>query len=141
MPIQSQGKDAVGGIRVLLADDHRHVLESMISLLSDEFEIVAAVENGQDAVNAVCGLLPDVLVLDMTVPILNGFEVARHLTNAGSTTKIIMLTMCEDSACASAAFGAGARGYVFKHMISVDLIPAIRAVAEGRTFTSFAVRP
>jgi len=109
-------------------------------LLSDEFEVVAAVENGQDAVNAVCRLLPDVLVLDMTMPVPNGLEVARHLTNAGSTTKITMPTFCEDTACVSAAFAAGVRGYVFKHMILADLIPAIRAVAEGQTFTSSAVR-
>jgi DNA-binding NarL/FixJ family response regulator len=109
-------------------------------LLSDEFEVVAAVENGQDAVNAVCRLLPDVLVLDMTMPVLNGLEVARHLTNAGSTTKITMPTFCEDTACVSAAFAAGVRGYVFKHMILADLIPAIRAVVEGQTFTSSAVR-
>lgn len=139
MPVQSQGKEAVGDIR-LLADDHRYVLETVISLLSDEFESVAAVENGQDAVNAACRLLPDVLVLDLTLPILNGFEVAQHLTNAAPPTKIIMLTMCEDSDCVSAAFAAGVRGYVSKRMISIDLIPAIRAVAERQTFISSAIR-
>ena len=127
-------------IRVLLADDQPNVLETACSLLSDEFEIVAAVGNGQEAVDAVQRFVPDILVLDITMPILNGFEVARRLATAGSTTRIVMLTVYEDNAFVSAAFSAGARGYVPKRTMSVDLIPAIRAAAEGRTFISSAIR-
>ena len=131
---------AVDAIRVLLADDHHHIRETVRSLLKDKFEVVAAVENGQDAVEAARRLQPDALVLDISMPLLNGLEVARRLSDAGSTTKIIMLTIHEETAFVSAALAAGACGYVSKRMISVDLIPAIRAAAEGRTFISPSIR-
>jgi DNA-binding NarL/FixJ family response regulator len=122
--------------RGLLADDHFEMLEQVTRLLEGVIEIVETVENGQKLVEAALEMDPDLIVLDISMPVLNGIEAARYLKNSGSQAKLIFLTMYEDHDFLVATRLAGALGYVLKHRISTDLIPAVRDVLQGREFAS-----
>jgi DNA-binding NarL/FixJ family response regulator len=122
--------------RVLLADDHPEMREKVAQLLEGECEIVGSVENGKQLIDAALNLDPDLIVLDIAMPVLNGIEAARHLQKSGSRAKVIFLTMYEDHDFVAAAVRAGALGYVLKLRILIDLIPAIREVLKGHTFAS-----
>jgi DNA-binding NarL/FixJ family response regulator len=122
-------------IRILLADDHREMLSVVTGLLADEFDIVAAVENGRLAVEAAGDLDPDVIVLDMAMPVMHGLEAAVRLRDSGSRAKIIFLTVQAQAESIAAAFSAGALGYVLKSRIASDLVLAVREVVEGRIFS------
>lgn len=126
-------------IRVVLADDHSVVLAKVRGALGDEFEVLAAVENGAKAVDAVVMLNPDVLVIDISMPVLDGLQAARQLQKANSRVKIIFLTIHEDRDFVAAALSLGASGYVTKGRLSTDLVPAIHAALQGRTFVSQTV--
>jgi DNA-binding NarL/FixJ family response regulator len=126
--------------RVLLADDHPKMLEQVAQLLECESEIVGTVENGEELIEAAFNLDPDLIVLDISMPVLNGIEAAHHIKNFGSRAKVIFLTMHEDDAFVTAAVSAGALGYVLKHRISIDLIPAMRKVLQGHVFASPPLR-
>jgi DNA-binding NarL/FixJ family response regulator len=130
----------MGFPRVLLADDHPKMLEQVAQLLEGESEIVGTVENGEQLIEAAFNLDPDLIVLDISMPVLNGIEAAHQLKNSGSQAKVIFLTMHEDDAFVTAAVLAGALGYVLKRRISIDLIPAIRKVLQGHVFTSPPLR-
>jgi DNA-binding NarL/FixJ family response regulator len=121
-------------IRILLADDQPEMLEAVRRLLEDEFDIVAAVENGEDAIKAVESLNPDILVLDISMPVLNGLEAASRLQSSASGAKVIFLTVHEDIDFVEAAFLAGALGYVLKGRLTIELIPAIREALQGHVF-------
>lgn len=123
-------------ISVLLADDSETVLAELHGELCNQFEIVGAVANGRDAVDAVLRLDPDVLVLDITMPILNGIQAASCLRESHPRTKILFLSIHEQSEYISAAFSAGASGYVTKRRLVKDLAAAIREVVEGHVFLS-----
>lgn len=123
-------------VRVLLADDHEAILARVRALLCEEFDIVATVNNGRDAVTEVGRLDPDVLVTDISMPILDGLQAASRLRSTESRTKIVFLTVHEDQDFVSAALSSGATGYVTKSHLSTDLIPAIREVLQGQTFVS-----
>jgi DNA-binding NarL/FixJ family response regulator len=127
---------AVDKIRVVLADDHREVIAKIRGLLSDEFEVVDAVVNGIQAVSAVLALEPDVLVTDISMPLLNGLQAARRIQNAKPRVKIVFVTIHEDRDFIAAAFSAGATGYVTKRCLSTDLVFAIREALKGHTFVS-----
>jgi DNA-binding NarL/FixJ family response regulator len=120
--------------RVLLADDHKIVTEGLRSLLEPEFELVGAVEDGRAVVAAAKDLRPDVIVADISMPLLNGIEVAEQLSRAGVGARIIFLTMHLDVMYATRAFEAGASGYVLKHSAPSELVTAIREVLKGRTY-------
>src|ERR1700733_1855513 len=105
-------------------------------LLGEEFEIVRAVEDGKQAVNAVLTLNPDVLVIDISMPVLNGLHAAEQLQTADCRAKIIFLTVYEDRDFLDAAFSAGASAYVHKAHLSTDLIPAIHEAMLGQIFIS-----
>jgi DNA-binding NarL/FixJ family response regulator len=122
--------------RVLLADDHQAMLARVRRELGDEFEIVATVGNGEEAVDAVSHLDPDVLVIDISMPVLNGLEAASRLRTSGRRTKIVFLTIHDDPDFIAAALSAGAFGYVTKNRLSNDLVPAIREALLGHTFVS-----
>ena len=122
--------------RVLLADDNDEFLSVTTHLLEPEFDVVATVGNGQAAVDEVGRLKPDVLVLDISMPVLNGIETARRLSTAGVQTKIVFLTVHEDLDYVRTARVAGATGYVFKSRLVVDLPMALREVMAGRFFVS-----
>jgi DNA-binding NarL/FixJ family response regulator len=123
-------------VRVLLADDHEDFLRKLCGELSMEFQVVGTAENGEDAVKAVGRLDPDVLVIDISMPILDGLQAAVRLRDAKCRTKIVFLTIHEQSDYVSAAFASGASGYVTKRHLGTDLAPAIREVFQGHTFVS-----
>ena len=131
---------AVDKIRVVLADDHREVIAKIRGVLGDEFEIIEAAENGNQAVIAVLELNPDIFVTDISMPVLNGLQAARRIQKANSRVKIIFLTIHEDRDFIAAAFSAGATGYVTKRRLSTDLVLAIQEALKGHTFVSDSIR-
>ena len=122
--------------RILLADDHPEMLKKVAQLLEGDFEVVAAVENGERLIEAAINLDPDLIVLDISMPVLNGIEAACRLKESASRAKVIFLTMHEDPGFVTAAFSAGALAYVLKARLVTDLIPAIREVLQGHVFAS-----
>jgi DNA-binding NarL/FixJ family response regulator len=126
----------VNRVRVLLADDHADFLAAAVRLLGSEYEVVAAVGDGQAVLDEAARLEPDVLVLDISMPVLNGIEAARRLTAAGSGAKVVFLTVHQDPDSVRAALAAGAQGYVVKCRLVSDLPLALRDVLAGRSFVS-----
>ena len=122
--------------RILLADDHKAMRERVVHLLEDEFEILGAFEDGLAMVDAAERLKPDLCLLDISMPFLNGIEVANELRQDGSTAKIIFLTIHEDPDFVQAALNTGASGYVVKSRIASDLVAAVRQVLAGHKFVS-----
>jgi len=124
-------------IRVLLADDNIQVLEYVRDFLSTNCcEIVGVVTDGQAAVEAVGQLQPEVVVLDLSMPVLNGIEAARRMVEVRPSSRIVLLTVEKDPDTCRAALEAGACGYVLKPRLATDLIPAIEMAKEGRRFVS-----
>jgi len=122
--------------RVLLADDHKIVLEGLRSLLEPEFEIVGAVEDGRTLVAKAKRLSPDVVVADISMPGLNGIDAARQIRKNDARIKIVFLTMHSEVSYAAEAFEAGASGFVLKHSAPQELITAIREAVQGRTYVT-----
>jgi len=122
--------------RVLLADDHKIILEGLRGLLEPEFEIVGNVEDGRALVEATQRLHPDVVVVDISMPLLNGIEAARQIKKLHEDIKIVFLTMHPDVTYAARAFEAGASGYVLKHSAPSELVAAIREAIRGRTYVT-----
>ena len=119
--------------RVLLADDHASMLERAIRLVADEFDIVGAVSDGQAALDAAMVLQPDVVVFDISMPVMSGLDAAARLSESSNPPRIIFLTVHDDPAFVAAARDVGALAYVVKRHIATDLVPAIRRALEGRT--------
>lgn len=122
--------------RIVLADDHQIVLDGLRSLLEPEFELAAMVRDGLELVVQARALEPDVIVADISMPLLNGIDAVRKLRDAGVTAKVVFLTMHPDVTYLSRALDAGASGYVLKHAASDELVTAIRQVLRGETFVS-----
>ena len=122
--------------RILLADDHREMRERIVRLLSSDFEILRAVEDGQAFLEAVSELQPDLCIVDIAMPIVNGIEAATQLKTSGSTTRLIFLTIHDDRDFVKEAMRTGASGYVVKPRLASDLRTAIKEVLAGRTFIS-----
>ncbi|MBP1602015.1 MAG: two component transcriptional regulator, LuxR family [Acidobacteria bacterium] len=125
--------------RVLLADDHLLVAEGLKSLLSTEFELVGVVEDGRALVEAARKLRPDVIVADITMPHLNGIDALAQLKQDDEQVRVVFLTMHPEVAYARRALEAGALGYVLKHSAPSELIAAIRAALDGKTWLTPAV--
>ena len=123
-------------IRVLLADDHKIVLDGLRSLLEPEFELAGTVEDGRALVSAAEKLRPDVIVVDISMPLLNGIEAVRQIKKLDKQVKVVFLTMHPDVTYAIRAFEAGASGYVLKHSASSELINAIHEAIKGRTYVT-----
>ena len=124
-------------IRVLLADDNEQMLQYVSEFLSaDGCEVVTMVSDGQAALDAAMKLRPDVVVLDISMPILNGIQAARRLLQTDSEAKIVFLTVDKDPEICLAALETGALGYVLKPRLGADLIPAIEQARLGRRFVS-----
>jgi DNA-binding NarL/FixJ family response regulator len=121
--------------RILLADDHVGMLMNASNLLRSQFEVVGAVTDGQAAVNAACELKPDLVVLDIGMPELDGFHAAKEMRRRGSEAKVVFLTVQEDEEYA-AAFDSGGLAYVLKSRMYSDLIKAIGAALAGGIFIS-----
>jgi DNA-binding NarL/FixJ family response regulator len=120
--------------RVVVADDHALILSHVSSLLARHFDLVATVTDGQQALDAVRRLDPDVAILDVNMPALDGVQTARELTRSGSRAKVVMLTMHQSDEHVAAALDAGAEGYVLKTRLFSDLEDAIEHVIAGRRF-------
>ena len=120
--------------RVLLADDHEQVLGMIANLLADDFDIVATVSDGQQALDQSARLDPDIIVLDVTMPNLDGFQALRELRRIGSRAKVVLLTMLHTEDYVTAALRSGAQGYVLKTRIHSDLTSALDHALGGRLF-------
>jgi DNA-binding NarL/FixJ family response regulator len=127
---------AVSRARIIVAEDHELMRTSVVHLLKREFDVVAAVANGEALLDAAARLKPDVCVIDISMPILDGIEATTRLKQSDCAAKIIFLTVHADSDFVSAAFKSGARGYVYKPQMAADLVVAVREVLAGRTFLS-----
>lgn len=122
--------------RLLLADDHALMLEGLLRLLSGEFEVVGTVTNGRAVLEEAKRLNPDVIVLDVSMPELNGIETARRLGTVLPSAKIVFVTQQLDPAYVHAAFAAGAMGYVAKQSAAKDLVEAIRLALNDRYYVT-----
>lgn len=121
-------------IRLLLADDHMLFAEGLQSLLHDEFELLGTVGNGNDLVEATLRLNPEVILVDISMPVLNGFDAVRRIRKNGHHAKVIFLTMHDDETLVAEAFRCGASGYVLKQAAGEELVTAIREVAQGNNY-------
>ena len=122
--------------RVLLADDHKIVTEGLKGLLEPEFELVGTVEDGRALLAAAEKLRPDVVVADISMPLLNGIDSVRQIKKAHGEIKVVFLTMHPDVTYAVSAFEAGASGYVLKHSAPTELVTAIRSALNGKTYVT-----
>jgi DNA-binding NarL/FixJ family response regulator len=120
--------------RILLADDHPMALEGVAKILEDEFDVVGKVEDGRALLAAALELKPDVIVTDMTMPLLHGLEASRQLKQLVPDSKVIFLTMHADVVYAKEAFESGASGYLLKRSAAAELIDAIHTVIQGHTY-------
>ncbi|HUK81751.1 MAG TPA: response regulator transcription factor [Verrucomicrobiae bacterium] len=125
--------------RVLLADDHRMVAEGLTRLLQPEFEVAGVVEDGVALIAVAKKLSPAVIVADITMPHMNGIEALTHLKRDNPQVKVVFLTMHQDAAYARRALDAGASGFVLKHSAPAELVMAVRAALEGKTFITPAL--
>jgi two-component system response regulator NreC len=124
-------------IRVVLADDHALVRQGIRSLLEREgFQIVAEASDGHEALRHVQSLKPDIAVMDISMPILNGLDAARQMSLSSPQAKTILLTQHAEEAFLSAALEAGVKGYVLKTQIASELIQAMRQVSRGDVYLS-----
>jgi DNA-binding NarL/FixJ family response regulator len=122
--------------RILLADDQVEVLRTIATMLQEEFEIVGLAENGRQVLDLALKRSPDVLVLDIFMPVLNGMDAAARLKASGCPARVLFLTVVEDSDFVETAISMGVLGYVLKPRLATDLIPAIRSVLQGRLYIS-----
>jgi DNA-binding NarL/FixJ family response regulator len=122
--------------KVILADDHSIVLDGLRGILRDDCEIIGTFADGRALVEAYPQCRPDVTVVDISMPILNGIDATRQICRIDPAARIIVLTMHADITYATEAFEAGASGYVVKSAAAQELITAIRAVAGGKVYVS-----
>ena len=125
--------------RVLLADDHRIVAEGLKSLLLPDFELVDVVEDGRALVEAARKLRPHVIVADISMPHLNGLDALSQLKKDNPGVKVVFLTMHKDVAYARRALESGGSGFVLKHSAPAELVDAIRAALDGKTYLTPAL--
>ena len=125
-----------GRPRVLVADDHGAMLDTLVRMLSRDFDVVAAVPDGLSAVAEAEKLEPDLLVLDIAMPGLNGIAAAARLKERGSKAKIVFVTNMRDREFVDESLALGDLGFVVKDRLVADLLPAIRRVLAGEAFVS-----
>ena len=131
----------MGKLRILLADDHTVVRQGLRKVVeeSPDWEVVAEAGDGREAVRQAEELKPDVAIVDIAMPLLNGIEATRQIVKRSPSTRILVLTMHSDEAYVNQILKAGATGYLLKDSADVDLIQAVSAVAKGQSFFSPAV--
>lgn len=122
--------------RVLLADDHRMLREAFTRLLETDCEIVGQVGDGRALIEAAEQMRPDVVVVDIGMPLLNGLDATRILRKSLPTVKVVILTVSEDPDLADAAFKAGASGFLLKNSAATELIQAIQMAIRGRSYVT-----
>lgn len=125
-------------IRILLADDHRMVRKGFRLILEsqDDLEVIGEAGNGREAVEMALSLKPDIVVMDVTMPELNGIEATRRLRNATPPIRVVALSVHRDGVYVREIVRAGAEGYILKESADTELLSAIRAVAEGDSYLS-----
>ena len=128
---------SAGGMKhphILLADDHKLVVEGILKLLEDEPFAIDTVEDGREVLASAERLQPDVILLDISMPFLNGIEAARRLREIAPRSRIIFLTMHSDPEHVREALRCGASGYLLKQSAASELTTALRQVMQGRGF-------
>ena len=120
--------------RIFLADDHPAVLKATAALLAPQFDIVGNATNGAELVSEALRLHPDVIVVDITMPVLSGIDAAHRLRESASLAKIVFLTVHSEQPFMEACMAEGALGYVLKSHMKTHLIPAIQAALDGRSY-------
>jgi DNA-binding NarL/FixJ family response regulator len=130
----------VSRIRVVLADDYQPVVEKVRGMLGEEFEVIGTAENGNQAVDSVLTLDADVLITDISMPVVTGLQAAQRLQRANCRARIVFLSLHKQPAYLRAAFAAGASAYVLKSRLRTDLIPTIRAALLGNIFVSQSLK-
>ena len=131
----------MAALRILLADDHTVVRQGLRKVLEErpEWQVVAEAGDGRDAVRLAEQHRPDVAVVDVAMPLLNGIEATRQITRRAPQTKVLVLSMYSDEAYVTQMLKAGATGYLLKDSADVDLLQAVQAVSQGKSFFSPAV--
>ena len=122
--------------RVLIADDHKIVVEGLKKMLQHDFDIAGTVEDGRELITSVEKHHPDVIIADVSMPMLNGIDAVRQIKKVHKTIKVVFLTMQLDVAYAVSAFKVGASGYVLKHSAPDELVTAINEALKGRTYVT-----
>jgi len=122
--------------RILLADDHHEILEAEIALLLPHFDVVGVTTDGLSLVSEVQRLNPEVVVVDITMPMMNGIDAVHKLRQSGASAKFVFLTINTGAEFVQACQDAGALGYVWKSRMKTHLIPAIEAALKNLTYVS-----
>jgi len=126
----------MGTVRVLIADDNKAMRDMVTSILGAEFDVIRAVGDGGTALIAATQLRPDVAILDICMPVLNGIEVARRIRDTRTNVVVVFLTVCSDIDTFDAAKESGSLAYVLKPRLCSDLVPAINSALSGTPFVS-----
>lgn len=131
----------MSGLRILLADDHTVVRQGLRKILEErpDWEVVAEAGDGREAVRQAEELKPDVAIIDVAMPLLNGIETTRQIVRKSPSTRILVLSMHSDEAYVNQMLKAGATGYLLKDSADVDLLQAVSAVSKGTSFFSPAI--
>jgi DNA-binding NarL/FixJ family response regulator len=126
------------GVRIILAEDHRITREGLVNLLEErsDMQVVGEAENGREAVRLARELSPDLVIMDVTMPDLNGIDATRIITSGSNNTKVIALSMYSDKQFVQGMIQAGASGYLLKDCAFEELVSAIQAVIQGDTYLS-----
>jgi DNA-binding NarL/FixJ family response regulator len=126
------------GVRIILAEDHRITREGLVNLLQErsDMQVVGEAENGREAVRLARELSPDLVIMDVTMPDLNGIDATRIITSGSNNTKVIALSMYSDKQFVQGMIQAGASGYLLKDCAFEELVSAIQAVIQGDTYLS-----
>jgi DNA-binding NarL/FixJ family response regulator len=124
----------------MVADDHRIVAEGLRSLLKKNYDVIGVVHDGRQLLAEASRLKPDVIVLDIAMPLLNGLDAGARLKSSLPTAKLVFLTMKDDANLAAAALSLGAVGYVLKHMAASELVKAVSEVLQGRSYVTEKLR-
>jgi len=129
----------LGRVRLLLADDHADFLATAVRVLDGEFDVVGAFADAESLLQEASGLRPDAVVLDITLPGVNGIEAARRLKAGGDGAAVVFLTVHSDPDYVREALATGALGYVVKSRLASDLVPALKEALAGRLFISSCI--
>lgn len=124
---------------ILIADDHKMFAQGLAGLLEDEFDLVGSVENGQALIDEALRLKPDLIIVDISMPVLNGLDAVRRLTQNNIPSKVVFLTMHADTRLLREAFQCGGVGYVLKQSAGGELLFALRQVMAGQNYISPAI--
>ena len=136
MAALAKGGAAMITPRILLTDDQEEMLQTLVEMLEGEFQIVGTAENGMRVLELTPRLAPDIVVLDISMPVLNGFEAALRLKEQCLAARVVFLTAHEDTDLVEAGMSAGALGYVLKQSLAAELVPAIWSAMRGNVFIS-----